>query len=423
MIKELRKLIREGNSLSNELKVVRSNMNYLFKFIRRLSFSERTINDSLLKIKRATFEKCDCRLLFRKFSWTVLAIILILSFFLAPRALAEPYSDSYRLSDYGFGAGGISTTSGTSNYLLQGTVGEIDMASMSSSTYGLWPGLTYTLQPNVPDAPTFTNPSNYYNKLQLSINQGTNLSDTTYAISISTDGFINDIRYVQADKTIASVAVWQTYAVWQPSSTPITIIGLTPGTTYYARVVAGRGTFTQGVPGPAVAAATVNPKLTYTLSTTRFSAPPYAVIINNISPGGAAKASDDQITATISTNGNNGGTILISGKNGALTSTSVPGNPITSVSNNLDSISQGYGAQGVSATQTSGGPLTLVSPYNTTTGNNVGILDTSKRVFANSTTPVTNGSATFVLKAKVSSTANPATDYTDTLVVLANGSF
>jgi hypothetical protein len=272
-------------------------------------------------------------------------------------------------------------------------------------------------------APTFTNPANYYNKLQLSINQGGNLSDTIYAINISTDGFVNDSRYVQPDGTVQSVAVWQPYANWQPSSNPVLIIGLTPGTTYYARIVTGKGTFTKGPPGPAVAASTVNPTLTYTLSTTRFNAPPYVVVINNINPGGGVKAADDQITATISTNGNNGGSILITGKNGALVSASVPGNPITSVSNDLNSISQGYGAQGVSFGQTSGGPMTLVSPYNTTTGNVVGILDTNKRVLANSTAPVTNGSATFTLKAKAASGSTAAMDYTDTLVVIANGSF
>jgi hypothetical protein len=377
-----------------------------------------------MKIQISKFKSQNYKSKLKTFAFLI--ALLTFTFLLLPlnKALAGPTSTTYQVVDYGFGAGGIATTSGASNkYMLQGIAGELEFASPSSSNYMAWPGLTYTEQPAVPSAPTFTNPSNYYNKLQLSINQGTELSDTTYAISISTNGFVSDIRYVQADDTVASVAVWQTYAVWQPSSTPVTIIGLTPGTTYYARVVAGRGTFTQGVPGPTVTAATVNPKLTYTLSTTRFSSPPYVVVINNIDPGGAVKTSDDQITAKISTNGNNGGSILVSSANGALVSSSVPGNPITSATNNLDSVSQGYGAQGVTAIQDSGGPLTLVSPYNTTTGNNVGILDTNKRVFASATAPVTNGSATFVLKAKVAAGSSPATDYTDKLVVLANGAF
>jgi hypothetical protein len=376
----------------------------------------------MIKIQNSKFKIQNYKSKLKTFYFLI--AFFTFAFLLLPlnRALAGPTSSTYQIIDYGFGAGGIATTSGTSNYLLQGAVGELEMASLSSATYLVWPGLTYTLQPNVPPAPTFTNPSNYYNKLQLSINQGTNLSDTTYSISISTDGFVNNIRYIQADGTVGPATVWQTYTAWQPVN-PITIIGLTPGTTYYARVAAGRGTFTKGSPGPAQTAATVNPTLTYSLNTTRLNAPPYAVIINNINPGGGVKASDDQVTATISTNGNNGGSILISGKNGALTSASVPSNPITSVSNDLNNVAQGYGAQGTSFGQSSGGPMTLVSPYNTVTGNVVGILDTSKRVLANSNAPVTNGSATFTLKAKVASTSTAATDYTDTLVVIANGSF
>lgn len=362
-------------------------------------------------------------------SLTIATLLLFL--LLSKTAFAGPASTNYQLMDYGFGSGGT-TNSFSTNYAVQGTVGEIDVASMSSANYLNWAGLSYTLQPNVPPAPNLTNPSNaYYNKLSIIINQGIdNLTDVTYAIKVSTDPtFATNVKYVQSDGTLGTAPVYQAYGTTGPctgwcGTTGTTIIGLTAGTTYYARVSASRGEFTQGTYGPAASAATVNPTLTYTLSTTWLAAPPYAVVINNMNPGGPVVTSDDQITASITTNGNNGGSILVSDKNGALTSASVPGNPIASVTNNLDSLSQGYGLQGVSATQTSGGPLSLVSPYNTTTGNNVGqLLSTSKSVLANAGAPVTNGVATFVLKARVSSTSVAATDYTDTLTVVANGSF
>jgi hypothetical protein len=350
---------------------------------------------------------------------------------LRPAAIG-PKSGNYQLIDYGFGAGGT-TNSYSTNYAVQGTVGEIDVASMSSANFLNWAGLTYTQQPDVPPAPSLTNPSNaYYNKLLITINQGiNNLTDVTYAVEISTDPtFASGVKYVQSDGTLGVNPYYQAYGTNSPtctgwcSTTGVTIAGLTAGATYYARVSASRGKFTQGTYGPAASAATVNPTLTYTLSTSRLAAPPYTVVINNISPGGPVVTSDDQITAAITTNGNNGGSILVSDKNGALTSASVPGNPIGSVTNNLDSLAQGYGLQGVSATQTSGGPLSLVSPYNTTTGNNVGqLLSTSKSVLANANAPVTNGAATFVLKARVANTSIAATDYTDTLTVVANGSF
>ena len=121
-------------------------------------------------------------------------IIIILSniayLIIARPVLADPQpsSSSFQLLDYGFGAGGTATSSSNS-FMLQGIAGEIETASLSSNNFRIGPGLTYNLQPNTPPAPVFTNPSNYYNKLQLSINQGNNPTDTTFAIAISTDGF------------------------------------------------------------------------------------------------------------------------------------------------------------------------------------------------------------------------------------------
>jgi len=249
-----------------------------------------------------------------KFYLGILAL-LILCFTLAPKALAGPTSSSYQIIDYGFGAGGISTTSGTSNYLLQGISGELEMASLSSGTYMVWPGLTYTLQPNIPPAPNFSNPSSYYNKLLLIINQGTNLSDTTYAISVSNDGFVNDIHYVQADGTLGATPYYQTYGTTGPctgwcAANGTTIIGLTPGTTYYARVSAARGFFTEGSFGPAVSAATINPSFTYSLQTTTQSNPPFTIGIGVINAG-QVTTSWQKIIATVTTNAYTGGTIYI----------------------------------------------------------------------------------------------------------------
>jgi hypothetical protein len=365
------------------------------------------------------------KFLLKKFSLTTFAIFAMLLFIgllFSSKVLAGPTSTSYQIIDYGFGAGGISTTSGTSNYLLQGTVGELEMASLSSSTYMVWPGLTYTLQATVSAAPTFTNPANYYNKLQLSINQGGNLSDTIYAIGISTDGFVSDSRYVQADGTLGGPPVWNTYAVWQPSANPVIIIGLTPGTTYYARIVTGKGTFTKGPPGPAVAASTVNPTFTYSLQTTNQTNPPFAVGIGVVN-GGQVTTSWQKIIAIISTNSNNGGTVYINGANSGLKSTQTS-HTIASVQNDLSSggVTEGYGARGVSVSA-SVGSMELLSPYNLG-GNNVGPVNTSKNPIADSfSAPVSIGQVNFELKAKAATSTLAATDYSDTVTVVASGSF
>jgi hypothetical protein len=356
------------------------------------------------------------------------AVVILATCFLllttAPKALAGPNSTNYQVIDYGFGAGG-STSLSSSNYLFQGIVGETETASASSTNYMTWPGLTYTLQPGVPAAPTFTNttPATYYNKLSLSINQGNNLSDTTYAISVSTDAFVNDIKYVQADNTLGAKPVWQTYAIWQPSANPVIIVGLAPGTTYYARIAAGRGNFTQGSFGPAVPAATINPTFTFGLQTTNQAVPPYTVGIGAVNPG-QVLTSWQKITATITTNANTGGTVYISDTNAGLKSVSGGNYVITSAQNDLDSggVTQGYGARGVSVSASTGS-MELLSPYNLG-GNNVGPLATTKKPIADSfSAPIGGGTVNFELKVKASTSTPPETDYSDTITVVGSGSF
>jgi hypothetical protein len=295
---------------------------------------------------------------------------------------------------------------------------------MSSANYMVWPGLTYTLQPNVPPSPTFTNPSSYYNKLHVIINQGNNSTDVTYAIAISTDNFATDIKYLQADTTLGTTPVWQSYAAWN-SGTGVDVIGLTTGTTYYARVSASRGTFTQGPYGPTATAATVNPTFTFSLQTSSQSSPPFGVSIGTMNPGGAIITSPDTVTTTITTNAGNGALIYIYGANAGLKSVKANNYLLTTVPSKTDlsTLTEGYGAQGSAVGQTSGGPMKLDSPYDGTS-NTVGVVDSSERQFADSSSsPVSGGTASFLLKARAKNSTPSAGDYADTITVLATGSF
>jgi hypothetical protein len=355
--------------------------------------------------------------------WYLLVVLVFIGSILAPSAIAGPASTNYQIIDYGFGAGGT-VNSNSTNYALQGTLGEIEMASMSSANYMVWPGLTYTLQPNVPPSPTFTNPSSYYNKLHIIINQGNNSTDVTYAIAISTDNFASDIKYLKADTTLGTNPVWQSYAAWN-SATGVDAIGLTAGTTYYARVAASRGTFTQGRLGPAANATTVNPTFSFNLQTTSQSTPPFGVSIGTMAPGGAIITSPDTVTTTISTNAGNGALVYIYGVNAGLKSAKANNYLLVTVpaKTDLSALTEGYGAQGSSVGQTSGGPMKLDSPYDGTS-NTVGVVDVSKRQFADSSNaPVTSGTAAFLLKARAKTSTPAAGDYTDTITVLATGSF
>lgn len=357
------------------------------------------------------------------FQSITLFIVLALLIILWPtNVFAGLTSTNFELKDYGFGSGGVATSSST-NFMFQGIAGEVETASLSSTNFRIGPGLTYTLQPNVPPAPTFTNPANYYNKLKLVINTGGNSTDTTFSIQISSGSatFTSNVYYVQADNTIGITPVWQTYTAWGGAS-GVTLIGLYPGTNYYARVAAKRGTFTQGGFGPSATATTINPTLTFSLQTTSQSVPPFSVDIGQLNAG-AVTTSTDKVTATITTNANNGGLVYLYGTNAGLKSTTAGNYNIGSVSNDLSSILEGYGARGTTVTQTSGGPMELLSPYNGA-GNNVGVIDTTKRVLSDSTAqPVTGGQTTFELQAKVKNTTPSATDYADTLTVIGTGSF
>lgn len=340
----------------------------------------------------------------------------------APNVQAGPTSTNFELSDYGFGSGGTASSS-SETYLMQGIMGEIESSSLSSETYLALPGLTYSLQPNTPGAPTFTNPDNYYNKLHIIINNANNPSDVLFKIQISSGSadFTTSVFYVQADHTLGTDAVWQDYASWN-SATGFDIIGLRAGTTYYARVAAKSGTFQEGIYGPIASAATQIPTLTFNLQTTSQTVPPFTVDIGGLTPG-SVTTSPDTVDTTITTNASNGGLIYLYGTNNGLESTQAGDYIINSVSNNLTSISEGYGARGTTISEVSGGPMEIITPYDGS-GDSVGVIDTSKRPIADSSqTPVTTGQFSFELKAKASNTTPAANDYVDTLTVIATGAF
>jgi hypothetical protein len=361
-----------------------------------------------------------------------IVIFFIVNYVLINPVFAGPTSGAYQLIDYGFGAGGVATSSST-GYMLQGIAGEIETASPSSGSYILWPGLLYTTQPNVPSAPAFVNPApgNNYNLLNLIINQGGNLSDTNYAIAVSTNPtFLSNIQYVQSNNTLGATIFWQSYTAWWATggaSSGTNIIGLTPGTTYYAKVQANRGTFTQETYSGISSAATVNPTFTFNLQTTNQTVSPYTVGIGVVNAG-QVTTSWQKIIATITTNAARGGTVYINGTNAGLKSPTAGNHLISSVSvqNDLSSggITEGYGARGVSVLPApSLGSMELLSPYNGS-GNSVGPVSTSKNAIADSVSaPVTSGTVNFELQAKAGTSTPPATDYADTITVVASGSF
>src|SRR5690349_24926756 len=78
-------------------------------------------------------------------------------------------STNYQLNNYQYGSGGTGSSNST-NYSLNATTGELSNVQSSSTNYGVRSGNNTVQQANVPLAPTFSNPSSYYNKLRFIIN-------------------------------------------------------------------------------------------------------------------------------------------------------------------------------------------------------------------------------------------------------------
>lgn len=363
-------------------------------------------------------------IVFKKIS---VALFLGVLFFLLPSTqarAASPASTNYELKDYTFGGGGTQDSDST-NYSIFGVAGETELGQPVSTNYKAGAGLIYTLLSDVPPAPTFTNPANYYNKLKLVINEGGNPSDAKYAITISTDNFAADTRYVQNDNTVGAtlgLEDWQTYASWGGAS-GINIIGLLDGTTYYVKVAAKQGNFTETGFGPVASVATVNPNITFDIdvsATDSDTEPPFAIAFSDLLAGSVVD-SPQKIWVDLATNGESGGKVYVYAQNGGLLS-AAKSYTITSTTGDLSSLSQGFGAQGSTATQTTGGPLSIESPYNGSS-QNVGITNGAIRPIFTSANPISGGRGSFILKAKSSSVTPVASDYGETFTVIASAAY
>jgi hypothetical protein len=320
-------------------------------------------------------------------------------------------SSTYQLKSYSIGPGATNNSS-SSTYKLQGSVGEQANNTTGSTTYKANNSSIQAEQLNVPPAPALSNSSGtYYNQLNCIVNTANNPTDTTYAIAISTDNFTTT-NYVQANGTIGASAVYQTYATWGGAS-GFQIVGLTSSTTYYVKVAAKQGLFTNTAYGAVASLATASPTLSFSVS-------PTSANIGSFLPNTITTSSN--ISFTYATNGASGGGIYVKGSNGGFHS-ATKGFTIAAVSGDLSSLGQGFGIQATSPSQTSGGPLTTVSPYNGTS-HTVGAESSTAfaQMFATSAA-IVGGTATANVQVKAPGTAPAANDYNEVFTFIASASF
>ncbi|MDB5169135.1 MAG: hypothetical protein JWO41_491 [Candidatus Saccharibacteria bacterium] len=338
-----------------------------------------------------------------------------------------PATSTYQLNSYGFGSGSASGVH-TTTYSLEGSTGDLSGGRSSTAAYTTKPGFIESAQAQVPLVSAFdNNGGQYYNKLHITINEAqvpAPPSDTEYLISVSTDNFASpaNYTYLQPDGTLSSTlntSDYQSYTTLGGSSGTL-IIGLLANTTYYARVRAVQGNFTESSYSPTVSITTANPSLTFNLITSDNSPPPYSIDFGTLTAGSITQSSNT-IDTTLSTNGAVGGDIYIVAQNGALVS-STSGGRIDSVTTDLTSASHGFGAQSTFIGQTSGGPFSIASPF-TVSGTNVALIGTTAQSLYTSSAPITGGLGKLRLKAKPSNTDVAATDYREVLTFIAAGNF
>lgn len=334
-------------------------------------------------------------------------------------------SSTYKLKGYEFGGGGGTDIESTT-YSLEGIVGE-GAGELSSTTYKSYSGLTFVQNANVPPAPTFVNSANWYNKLKITINKDAgDPSDVKYAIAVSTDDFATT-QWVQSDTNTLSSALgsedFQSYTDWG-GATGEFIIGLSPNVTYKAKVTSTQGKYTQSMLSASATAATVNVSLEFDLdvsSTDTETAAPYSVSLGEISIGSVTTAAN-KVWIDFETNAEYGGYVYISDQHSGLRSANV-NYTINSATVDLAGVSEGYGIRNSSVSQTSGGPITALSPYSGAS-ENVGLVNTTTReIYSSSAAPVVGGRSSFFIKAKGKTTTPSASDFSDTLTIVASATF
>jgi len=360
-----------------------------------------------------------------------MTLLLFLFLFLPATVLAGPSSTNFELQNFQFGAAGTNSNLNSTNYGLYGIAGEVESGKLGSANYQSGNGLVFLQQSGVPPAPTLSNPGgSNYNKLHLTVNYNISYnpipSDILFAIAVSTN-FSNPglTRYVQADHTLDTQPVWQSYSTWS-GITGFDILDLQPDTTYYAQVAAKQGAFTQTgfgeITSPGIATSPL--QLSLNIRTVDQPTPPFTIGLGELTPGSVV-ATTDQGQVTISTNAYSGALIYIYDTNAGLKSSSQGDYTISTVSGSgqdLTALSQGYGIRATSVSQDFGN-MTISEPFDGS-GNYVGPVDTNERIiFTTDDAPITNGVGLFEIQAKASITTPPAADYQDTLTIVAAGIF
>ncbi|MCB9789650.1 fibronectin type III domain-containing protein [Candidatus Nomurabacteria bacterium] len=411
---------------------------------------------------------------FRRIATTVdtyIYVIGVILFAMTGVVFAETLeSTDYRIDGAVIDAGGQVPT-GTTDLGLFATIGDFSGNPRdTTSSYQLRPGTTNEFLANTPivacfettstgssnctTGPAYLNSNGMvrvcgtdgcYNKARFEIDTQNNPSDTLYGVQISTDDFVSDIQqidgtsYKPKDLADRQLADYLTESDWE---TPVfNIKGLQSNTTYYVRITALHGDFTESTPSPSASATTANALITFDIDITDMAestpetSAPYGISFTGdykLISGGALQTNLDLIWMDLETNAEGGAAVAHKGLYGGLYSANQT-YTITSATEDLSADPEGFGLQNYdySGTETyeetysgqsSLGTITIATNYNGA-GNNVGIVDTDLLLLFGSDGPTDAGRVSMWVKAKAGNSAPADTDYTEEITIVAVGRY
>ncbi len=362
-------------------------------------------------------------------------------------------SNNLKIKDFTFSTTGENSVDGTNLKSLISGDEILNDVRFSSNNYTLGTGVTNTWKANVPKVKCFEtissgssacdNPAvtagmvevcgqgGCFNKARFEIDPQDNPSDTLYSVRISTDPSWSTWQYIDGSTFLIENAAshdindYLTESSWETPT--FNILGLNPNTTYYLKLTALHGDFTETEPSTDANTTTSYPMITFDIDIANTSGAavetggPYAVDLGTITYPNVSTAAN-LIWMDVGTNMTQGVQVFGESLNGGLFSAS-SSNTIPSIDVDLDS-AKGFGIQEYSTTQTYLGPLQATSSFSQS-GNIVGgISDVfpGTEILNSSSSPVYEGRISYYVKAKADETTISAGDYTDTLTFLVAGS-
>lgn len=324
-----------------------------------------------------------------------------------------PASPNYKLFDYGFGSGG-SANQTSSNYGLYGISGQVGSINLTT---------------NVPDAPTLSNPSSFYNKLNIIIDTAGNPADTKYAVAISDDDFVTT-KYVKSDYFLGTTLVFAdylTYSQWG-SASGTTIYGLKTSTIYKVKAKAIQGKYSESDWGPvSTGVATVSTSISFSVggvasgttvadAITDVTTSPVGVSFGELSFDTPVEAAQALVSTT---NANSGYTILVSQVDNLKNELDITFPSITGTNSAPIVWPSNIGAYGYHTTDSILGTGTVGRFSNS---NTFAQFTTTPLEVAYSATPVTN-ETTYVLYSIQAGRNTPSGNYSQTVTYTMYGIF